>query len=787
MGCGSSNSVNVIHVQPAASNNQDYDKGKPSRQNGLENQRDENPNENDNLKTINEKEEQDDNNGDGNGRKVLVNGVPECTKVHKDDGEKEETKTYRDEGNEEADLDEKSGDGLEHKTWSLFDTFWAEKQTLMKDVDRMETIDQHALQAPRNLRLDSQKLVEYLTQITRTDFETFRVIFRWVTNNIKYDIGFLDGRGLGATDAESTLKNGYSVCAGYSNLFTHLCRMAGLECIVINGLAKGADYVPAMTLPNPPGNTSISHAWNQINIDGKWYLCDATWAAGYPDVVNGKRHFTFKFQECWFITEPREFSASHLPLSKPYSNTDNIDAVPQLLQSPYKTCRQWNNEPHKYPGYFSNCVECISHKTGVIKSNRNEVEITLKLRYPMETFLSLKKVGKYGDLTAISNKYTIHYVRENSLVVNVKLPKSGDYLLIVCARPYGMSEEDIQALDSRIVSFKIVETGTQQVSSFPVSLGSGGLGLSCEFKMNGFNTKIQTPLIEAKNGKAAIEIICKNGIRPMMSRLFHEEDKNEQDLSSCTYGEICNKKRVRFNIRCPKPGRYVFKIFVKYGDSTQYKQSGVFVISCSGPSTKETFPSDKSVLWGPSDFIHDLGIEIVSVCTTITTENNGEASLRLHLPSGVKILPKLCNVNGETVSQTWLCAETCTNSDKDGYTLVNILIRCPSVGMYRLMLYGNHDNAKNNHYIGRWMVECKTPCDGQMFPENHGLWGTNPHFDSLGLVVVSPKSSTIKTKNGVSTLSLKCRRKDYHANKFSHSLLVNGRPLLKKDVALWLK
>ena len=70
--------------------------------------------------------------------------------------------------------------------------------------------------------------MDYLIKGARTELEKFRVIFRWITNNIKYDVGFLDGRGKGGTEPEDVLRNGFSVCAGYSKLYEYLCRLVAM-------------------------------------------------------------------------------------------------------------------------------------------------------------------------------------------------------------------------------------------------------------------------------------------------------------------------------------------------------------------------------------------------------------------------------------------------------------------------------------------------------------------------------------------------------------------------------
>ena len=91
------------------------------------------------------------------------------------------------------------------------------------------------------------------------------------------------------------------------------------------------------------------------------------------------------------------------------------------------------------------------------------------------------------------------------------------------------------------------------------------------------------------------------------------------------------------------------------------------------------------------------------------------------------------------------------------------------------MVFGNNESENKNEFLGMWMVDCSTPCSGQMFPECQQLWGPNPHFKSLGLEVQSPPVSTINTKKGKATLVLRCNQNDYNTNKFIHSLLINGK------------
>lgn len=60
--------------------------------------------------------------------------------------------------------------------------------------------------------------------------------------------------------AYSVLSSGESVCAGYSRAFQDICTKAGIPCYYVTGISKGQ-----------------SHAWNIVNIDGRYLNVDLTW------------------------------------------------------------------------------------------------------------------------------------------------------------------------------------------------------------------------------------------------------------------------------------------------------------------------------------------------------------------------------------------------------------------------------------------------------------------------------------------------------------------------------
>jgi hypothetical protein len=181
--------------------------------------------------------------------------------------------------------------------------------------------DSVAARYPRHSMKDMKVLADKLTTPFTTDVEKFRAVFRWVTDNIEYDVALYIENGersaayrrdrkklrrwnekfsaLAAHNARTKYK---TVCGGYASLIKELCDHAGIQAVAIEGI--GRNHLTSQT-------TAPNHAWNAVKLEDRWYLCDATWSAG---VVNlDARHFFKRYSESYFLTPPHYFIRDHLP------------------------------------------------------------------------------------------------------------------------------------------------------------------------------------------------------------------------------------------------------------------------------------------------------------------------------------------------------------------------------------------------------------------------------------------------------------------------------------------
>jgi hypothetical protein len=183
--------------------------------------------------------------------------------------------------------------------------------------------------------------VSYLIEPAKDIEERVRVLFRWVTANISYDLEGLKMKQRGDQGADAMLQRRTGVCAGYANLLDAMLKEAKVECKVVSGWAKGAGWQQEQS-------SSTNHAWTAVNLKpssskGRWALIDSTWATGASMGGAWKR----KYEEHYFLTRPELLLASHLPQDSKWALLSKVPS--------FETWCRWE---HIYPWYG---VRLVSH------------------------------------------------------------------------------------------------------------------------------------------------------------------------------------------------------------------------------------------------------------------------------------------------------------------------------------------------------------------------------------------------------------------------------------------
>ncbi|MBV7275004.1 Ig-like domain-containing protein [Clostridiaceae bacterium UIB06] len=103
-------------------------------------------------------------------------------------------------------------------------------------------------------------ILSTLITSSMTDDDKEKTIHDYIVKNVTYDQSYT------YYSAYDALYYGTSVCQGYALLAYKMLKQAGLNVRIITGNAGGE-----------------SHAWNLVNVRGKWYQLDCTWDDPVPD------------------------------------------------------------------------------------------------------------------------------------------------------------------------------------------------------------------------------------------------------------------------------------------------------------------------------------------------------------------------------------------------------------------------------------------------------------------------------------------------------------------------
>lgn len=254
-----------------------------------------------------------------------------------------------------------------------------------------------------------KELAVKLTYRFDNDKDKARAIYVWIADNIKYDWkkfqNNLNGGGKyhikGRTKAEILYKKkkinekkinavfntGKGVCEDYALLFKAMCVEIGIKSKVVNGKIR----LNPKNIGKFPAHSN--HAWNVVNINGKWYPVDVTWGSGY--VRSGV--FYKRFEDRFFMTEPEIFILNHFP----------DDPEWQLLENPVSK-REFANFAFVHSAFYKNKVVDFFPKTGFLKAKSKFAIVKMKFENtPPDVFIysegKLKKTSflKHGNTIEI--------------------------------------------------------------------------------------------------------------------------------------------------------------------------------------------------------------------------------------------------------------------------------------------------------------------------------------------------------------------------------------------------
>jgi len=114
-------------------------------------------------------------------------------------------------------------------------------------------------------------LLESEIRKAKSDYDKHKILHDYIIKNMEYDNDFVENISEDIKDSfYMSFVKGKGVCFVYAEVYQYLCEYFGLESWIVEGDCNGVLYegdVPSW----------MSHTWNIVRIDGKFYHVDVTW------------------------------------------------------------------------------------------------------------------------------------------------------------------------------------------------------------------------------------------------------------------------------------------------------------------------------------------------------------------------------------------------------------------------------------------------------------------------------------------------------------------------------
>ncbi len=254
------------------------------------------------------------------------------------------------------------------------------------------------------------QIANSLTKDLSTDWEKAWVIFRWISENIDYDVAAYNAGRFYDTACSVTLKRGKAVCGGYASLLEEMYETVGIPCFTISGYARGAGFTPGES-------TQSNHAWNAAKINGKWYLMDATWGSGSID--SKTKQFKRKFKEFYFAAVPSELIITHYPENPVFQFLEK-----QISRGEFSNKPKFNSTIHEYGILPDSKLKLTQASSGISV-------YSFRLMRPKTQLLITAVHEKTGQTVG-----GLVQIRENEAELRIHFPKTGRFEITVFGGPF---------------------------------------------------------------------------------------------------------------------------------------------------------------------------------------------------------------------------------------------------------------------------------------------------------------------------------------------------------------
>lgn len=194
------------------------------------------------------------------------------------------------------------------KTYNTFINNGNQVSYLIDEFSSKQQIDEalSKIQSVRNSILQNRKSNVY---------DNIKMVHDYIINNTEYDTSISKPN---IYNIYGAMINKQAVCEGYARTFKYLMDGLGIPCTLVIGRAT-----------NSEGKTE-NHAWNYVQISGKWYAIDTTWDDPVSDTGWVSESSKYKY----FLKGENDILKDHTP-SRQFSEQGKVFNYPTLAKDNY--------------------------------------------------------------------------------------------------------------------------------------------------------------------------------------------------------------------------------------------------------------------------------------------------------------------------------------------------------------------------------------------------------------------------------------------------------------------
>ena len=277
----------------------------------------------------------------------------------------------------------------------------------------VELVDNHAFSATKEHEKDIETLASYLGVFGKkyspaNEYLQVRAIYSWVTHKINYDKPALLDGVTNDNDAVQVFKSRKAVCHGQANLFKAFCDELKIKCLVVTGPVKER-FIEEGKLGE--------HAWNAVEIHGKWHLLDCTWGCMKDDKKNEVDSSEYTMNEFYFLTPPELLILNHFTKDPDFQLLKTPKTYEQFVKDPNYLAKN-NNNGHR------NCFLMTGVPLSVLadfvqKNSIDDVVFTWSVFCPIQV-LAMPLQGKLE----INKKYNFAFKVPANFRMDIQLGES---------------------------------------------------------------------------------------------------------------------------------------------------------------------------------------------------------------------------------------------------------------------------------------------------------------------------------------------------------------------------